>query len=533
MFKKLSIKLRVILLSAFLGGAVILEAGVLLNNNSSILSHAVDIDSVEIPILNKAHALKLSVVQVQQWLTDISATRGLNGLDDGFDEAQKNAAIFKSLIIDLKALDKAHVRDYDNMALAFDKYYEVGKGMAHAYVDGGPAKGNLAMADFDTAAEQLSGQVDVFLEKVIARSSTALKTQKNAAQKSAMFILLGSVSIFVCGIVMVFIIVKAIVALPRIVDEMASGDLTKTYDVSGNDEVGQIMRSLQSMRDRLLNMVAKISNTTQELTLASENMLVLSNKTHTITQAQFSETEQVATAMNEMTATVQEVAINITHTSEAVTEASIETAKGHEVVKCAIEEIEGLADQIDQASNTIHQLEQDTNNITGVLDVIKGIAEQTNLLALNAAIEAARAGEQGRGFAVVADEVRTLASRTQQSTEEINSMIDKLLSGSRQAVEAMDKSREQAKMAVTKATETGDSLTVISNVVAKINDMSAQIATAAEEQSMVTEEMNRNIVHINDRSHDISANIEHTTVASKDLSGMSIGLRDIVEQFKT
>ena len=314
---------------------------------------------------------------------------------------------------------------------------------------------------------------------------------------------------------------------------MASGDLTKIYDVSGNDEVSQIMLSLQNMRNRLLDMVTKISDTTHELTQASENMLALSDKTHTITQAQFSETEQVAAAMNEMTTTVQEVAINITHTSEAAIEASVETANGHEVVKSAIEEIAGLADQIDQASSTIHRLEQDTNNITGVLDVIKGIAEQTNLLALNAAIEAARAGEQGRGFAVVADEVRTLASRTQQSTEEINNMIDKLLSGSRQAVDAMDKSREQAKMAVTKATETGDSLSVISNVVAKINDMSAQIATAAEEQSMVTEEMNRNIVHINDRSHDISANIEHTTVASKDLSSMSIGLSNIVDQFKT
>ena len=433
MFNKLSIKLRVILLSAFLGSVVIVEAGVLLGNNNSILSHANDIDIVEIPILNKAHELKLSVVQVQQWLTDISATRGLDGLNDGFDEAQKNAALFNSLISDLKALDKEHSLDYDNMALAFGKYYEVGKGMAQAYVDGGPAKGNLAMADFDMAAERLSGQVDLFLKKTIERTSFALVEQKATTQNSANFILIGSISIFVCGIVIVFIVIKAIAALPKIVDEMTS----------------------------------------------------------------------------------------------------VETANGHEVVKSAIEEIAGLADQIDQASSTIHRLEQDTNNITGVLDVIKGIAEQTNLLALNAAIEAARAGEKGRGFAVVADEVRTLASRTQQSTEEINNMIDKLLSGSRQAVDAMDKSREQAKMAVTKATETGDSLSVISNVVAKINDMSAQIATAAEEQSMVTEEMNRNIVHINDRSHDISANIEHTTVASKDLSSMSIGLSNIVDQFKT
>ena len=251
MFNKLSIKLRVILLSGFLGVVVIVEAGVLLGNNNNILSRSADIGAVEIPILNKAHELKLSVVQVQQWLTDISATRGLDGLNDGFDEAEKNAVLFKSLIAELKDLDKEHIDSYDNMASAFEKYYDVGKGMAHAYVDAGPTKGNAVMADFDQAAERLSGQVDLFLEQAIKRASTALTEQKSTTQNSANFILLGTMCIFICGIVIVLIVIKAIAALPKIVDEMASGDLTKTYDVGGTDEVSQIMLSLQNMRDRL------------------------------------------------------------------------------------------------------------------------------------------------------------------------------------------------------------------------------------------------------------------------------------------
>ncbi len=210
------------------------------------------------------------------------------------------------------------------------------------------------------------------------------------------------------------------------------------------------------------------------------------------------EVDKVATAMTEMSATVHEVARNATEAAEAAQRADEETSKGKSVVSQAIEAIDLLANEVNDAAQVIHRLEQDSDEIGAVLDVIRGIAEQTNLLALNAAIEAARAGEQGRGFAVVADEVRTLAQRTQQSTQEIQNMIERLQSGAQDAVKAMEQGRSRAQVGVEQAAEAGTSLETIAQAVGTISDMNTQIATAAEEQSVVAEEINLNIVAISD-----------------------------------
>lgn len=533
MRNSLSLKFKLILLTTALVLVVILEGGFLLRSNYIIVAHSNNINETEIQILNKAYELKLSVIQVQQWLTDISATRGLDGLNDGFAEAEKNAQSFKSLLAELKALDPEQVDVYDTMLTPFNNYYRTGKKMAHAYIDGGPANGNLMMASFDDAAATISGQVYQFLDKTEQRVSKAINQQIKATKTSGYFIAAGSIIIILSIIIITNIITNAITKLPKIVAEMASGDLTAKFNIDRNDEIGEIMKSLQTMRNHLLDMISDITDTTSELSDSSEKMAALSSITTTNLQTQLSETEQVATAMNEMTATVQEVANNISHTAIAVSEANDETDNGLKIVKDAIVEIKNLASQIEEASDTIHQLETDSESITSILDVIKGVAEQTNLLALNAAIEAARAGEQGRGFAVVADEVRSLASRTQQSTEEINAMIEKLLSGSKKSVAAMNKSSELARSAVTKTSETGRSLSSISDAVSKINNMSTQIASAAEEQSGVTEEINRNIVRINDMTHETTANIKHTAAASNDMAEMSARLKHIVDQFKT
>lgn len=235
--------------------------------------------------------------------------------------------------------------------------------------------------------------------------------------------------------------------------------------------------------------------------------------------------------MNEMTATVQEVASNINNTAMAASEANQHTGNGNRVVKQAVEQINKLADKIEHASQTIHDLEQHSIDISSVMDVITSIAEQTNLLALNAAIEAARAGEQGRGFAVVADEVRTLAGRTQESTKDINQMIEKLQNGSRQAVLVMEQSREQAQAAVEHASESGNAFTTIADAVKRINDMSTQIASAAEEQGAVSEEINQNIVQINNIASQTASGAEETSVASKDLARMASELQGLVAQF--
>jgi methyl-accepting chemotaxis protein len=235
--------------------------------------------------------------------------------------------------------------------------------------------------------------------------------------------------------------------------------------------------------------------------------------------------------MNEMTVTVQDVAVNINQTASAADDAYEQTQQGSQIVQQAIAQINKLAEQVESSSRTINDLENHSEAINTVLDVIKGIADQTNLLALNAAIEAARAGEQGRGFAVVADEVRTLAGRTRQSTDEINEMIEKLQAGSRQAVAVMGQSREEAKSAVDFATQTGTALATITQAVEKINEMSSQIASAAEEQGSVAEEINRNIVKINDMSNQTADGANETATASRNLAHMATELQGLVARF--
>lgn len=328
-------------------------------------------------------------------------------------------------------------------------------------------------------------------------------------------------------------ITRPIISLSHTLQEIEEqSNLTIRSDIKSADEIGEAAKALNNMLAKFQNSLLEVSNATSQIAAASEETSAITQQTSQTIDEQQSQTEQVATAMNEMTATVQEVSINITSTAEAAEDANLETSKGSSVVNSTISAIQQLASQIDSSTNVIHQLEKDSEDISAVMDVIRGVAEQTNLLALNAAIEAARAGEQGRGFAVVADEVRTLAARTQTSTEEINQVITKLQAGSQEAVNVMNSSRDQAQSLVEQAQEAGQSLNSISQAVDRINDMSTHIATAAEEQNAVAEEINSNIVSINNMSHDTSVGAQQTAQASDDLAQLATQLQSLVNQFR-
>ncbi len=320
--------------------------------------------------------------------------------------------------------------------------------------------------------------------------------------------------------------VKASLAL------IAEGDLTRPIETDGKDELGKLKQSMQTMQDRLQNMISSIGSTSSELSAAAEQVSDVMTQTAGNMQQQQTETGQIAHAMSEMSQAVGEVAQKVVQTSEGAQAANDEAKAGNTVVQQTISGIEVLAQQIEDASGVISDVACSSDDITTVLDVIKGIAEQTNLLALNAAIEAARAGEQGRGFAVVADEVRTLAGRTQESTLEIQQIIEKLQSGAQKATQAMTSSREQSDFVVDKAKQAGSSLVSIADSVGNIFDMSTEIAAAAEQQGEVAKSMDSNIQQINELSQQNAASIEETAVAGQLVAKNSQELQKMVEQFR-
>lgn len=258
----------------------------------------------------------------------------------------------------------------------------------------------------------------------------------------------------------------------------------------------------------------------------------ITSQTQQAVSRQRAETEQVATAINQMSATVLEVAHNANHAAEAAQNADQEAIAGREVVNETMQAINGLAGEVDRAAEVISKVESDSANIGSVLDVIRGISEQTNLLALNAAIEAARAGEQGRGFAVVADEVRSLASRTQASTQEIQQMIEILQSGARKAVSVMDGGKVQAKNGVEHAQRAQESLSRITSAVSTITDMNTQIAGAAREQTTVADEINQSIVNISQIADQSLDGTRQTNDTSDRLSQLAEQLRGQANRFR-
>ena len=311
------------------------------------------------------------------------------------------------------------------------------------------------------------------------------------------------------------------------------GDLTQRLNEDGKNEIAQMGMAFNHFAEKVRQMVTQVSGSTTQLAAAAEEMSMITGETNQGVQKQQSETEMVATAMNEMTATVQEVARHATEASDAAQSADNEAQDGKTVVQQTVSTINALANEIESATSVIKQLETDSDNIGSVLDVIRGIAEQTNLLALNAAIEAARAGEQGRGFAVVADEVRTLASRTQESTQEIQTMIESLQHGSRNAVKAMESSQAQSQQSVEQATNARGSLDAITEAVTTISTMNIQIANAAKEQSSVSEEINQNVVNISQVVEQTAEGAQQTLTASNELANLANELQSLVAQFKT
>jgi len=316
--------------------------------------------------------------------------------------------------------------------------------------------------------------------------------------------------------------------------EIASGNLTHYLkrDEIGNDELGMLADSCVKMQDNLRGLVEEIVAAVTQLSTAVEEVSAVSEQSSQGMKQQQDEITMVATAMDQMKATVADVASNTEVASVSATSANDEAKLGSKDVQQNIKSILQVSQEIENAGVLVDQLEKESTNISMVVDVIRGIAEQTNLLALNAAIEAARAGEQGRGFAVVADEVRTLAGRTQDSTSEIVAIIDKLQQSASEAKEATSGSCSMIQECVTQSHTTGETIQTIEQTVAQIADMSHQIASACSEQDSVTEELGRNIESIHQSSTEVAVGANQTAKASVELSQLAANLQSMMSRFR-
>ncbi|WP_313328057.1 HAMP domain-containing methyl-accepting chemotaxis protein [Stutzerimonas balearica] len=381
---------------------------------------------------------------------------------------------------------------------------------------------------------ELSGEVIA-----AAGQTLELATETMRSQRSNVYLLLALIGglAIVIGALAALTITRMIVGPLRDTvaqaERVAAGDLSHSQASARRDEVGQLQNAMHRMNESLRNLIGRIGGGVSQIAAAAEQLSAVTAQTSAGVQTQREETDQVATAMNEMAATVQEVARNAEQASLAARQADQQARQGDRVVRDAIGQIGTLSSEVEHSAQAIEALNEQSGRIGSVLEVIRAVAEQTNLLALNAAIEAARAGEQGRGFAVVADEVRALARRTHDSTEEIEGLIGSLQQVAGQAVEQMQTSRDLTQRTVALANEAGTALGRITDSVSTIEQMNQQIAAAAEQQSSVAENISESVTRVRDIGEQSASGSEQTASASAELARLGIELQELVRQFRT
>lgn len=388
---------------------------------------------------------------------------------------------------------------------------------------------------FDLASRRIN-QLTIYEQELSAEIASQAQALAAEAWRDlislVLLVLLALTAVVILTILIAGNIRQAVLEIERVITALAARDLTQRSQYLGQDEFGRIASYTNNMADELRAILQEIGSATAQVATAAEESSAVTLQTSKGVQQQQQDTELVATAMHEMSATVRDVAGSTAEAATLSEQVQQNAGSGQQKLQHTIAMIERLAQQVSGTAEIIEQVKHDSNAITSVLDVIRGIAEQTNLLALNAAIEAARAGEQGRGFAVVADEVRTLAQRTAISTGEIQQMIEGLQQGSVKASEAMRLSLQQAEAGTSNVNETGRILSDVLDGISGINDKNIQIASAAEEQTTVADEINQKILRISDVALQTRAGAEQTAVTSRELARLAEQLASLVSRFK-
>jgi methyl-accepting chemotaxis protein len=476
-------------------------------------------------------------IQIQEWKNTLMRGGDPADRERYWSQAQQQEAEVRAVVQRLQAMTtdtaaRERLAEFDEAYAAMSETYRRG-------YDIFVRTGSVATADREVrGVDRRPSELLVELRGLLVDATRRAGQDAVADGRHAVLLSLGLIALALLAALAAFLwlsqrlLVAPARTLAADLQRLASGDFRQPVQVLTQDELGQIAGSAQQLQQKLGKTLTQVSDAVGQLAAAAEEMATISEQTTRGVTTQQGEIDQVATAMNEMSATVQEVARHAADAAQAARGADDEAREGQQVVDESVQAIGQLAEDVEKAARVIQQLEQDSGAIGTVLDVIRGVAEQTNLLALNAAIEAARAGEQGRGFAVVADEVRTLALRTQQSTQEIHAMIERIQAGTAETVRVMEGGRQRARHAVERAQGAGEALASITGAVASISDMNAQIASAAEEQSAVAGEMDRNITGISQVSRQSAEGAGQANRASEELARLAADLQSQVRQFK-
>ncbi|MBB1486210.1 methyl-accepting chemotaxis protein [Oceanospirillum sediminis] len=402
-------------------------------------------------------------------------------------------------------------------------------------------KGKTAERALTARVFQNENMLDQHLKQLLAEIEQFTHAAAERAlehEREAFMVQLVSVLLAICiGVLTSWLISHNVICRLAVtaseMKKVSEGDLTVDICVDGDDEIGKLQRSMKQMQQALLEIIRKTSQIGSLLSSAAEEVSMAMSEASRNIQTQQQRTDSLATAMNQMSIAVHDVVRDVSHTSQFSQKADRQAQQGHNVMTEAMARLKALSEQITDNSRVVSELEENSNKITSVLEVIRSIADQTNLLALNAAIEAARAGESGRGFSVVADEVRVLATRTQESTEEIRTIIEQLQHGSNRVVEAMQKSCQQTDAVVQQSDQAGMALAAITETVSDISRMGNQIAGATEEQSQVINDMSTNVSDLNQLAHQNAACLEETTQAGAELARMAEELKQMMSWFRT
>lgn len=485
------------------------------------------------------------------WLLDLTVS--------WLNEAEENAELsLQKLNTQLDQLSEFDEPLSKKIKEKSDLFYQTMLDAVDAYVDENRVKGNSLIADARGLAEEIDyliSELSTGIDETLAQANQQVTTAGQSVSQSANKVKLASdvivsenssmwdITIIILVLSTLLSIIFSIVLRREICSPVerlrntveriqVNSDLRERFKIVSMDEIGITGKSFNEMMIQFSDIIQKVKTACNEMDDATNYLVDLMQKTETGVISQERATDQVAAAINQMATTVQEVAAHTETASRSTALAKQKAVESRAVVQSSVTATQGLAVLFNDTNDSITQVEKYSKDIGTVLDVIRGISEQTNLLALNAAIEAARAGEAGRGFAVVADEVRTLAQRTQESTEEIDTMISSLQTGTAQAVNLMRKGNDDVKSVALQAENAEHSLQEIEVQVSEINDLNIMIATSAEQQSIVAEEINRNVVDISDTSSSTTEAVKATVKCSENLLKMSHQLEQLVSQFK-